>query len=441
MKNLAVAEEIPAEIDDRFSPYQPFGRCVDVFYDKSDAVLLCGPAGTGKSRAALEKLHLLMSKYPNARGLMVRKTRTSLTQSAMVTFEKQVLPRNDSVIWRTGEQEYRYANGSVVVVGGMDKAIKIMSTDYDFIYVQEATEISEDDYESLTTRCRNPVMPYNQILMDCNPSAPWHWLKIKADKGEIKLYNSVHEDNPMLYDQRSKKWTERGKAYLAKLDKLSGVRFDRLRKGIWAAAEGLIYTEWNPDVHLIDRFPIPTSWQRFWTIDFGFINPFVWQAWALDNDGILYRFAEIYMTKLLVEDACALIKAWMVEKQEMMPSAVICDHDAEDRATFERHMNITTVAADKAVSAGIEAVKSRLKIADNNKPRIKFLRDSTLEIDVNLQDAMKPICTEQEFEGYVWEDSTRKEQPKKVDDHGLDATRYISVHVAKQVDGWARGMR
>ena len=67
-----------------------------------------------------------MSKYKGARALMVRKTRTSLTQSAMVTFDKFVIPENDSVTWRTGEQEYRYVNGSVVVIGGMDKSIKII---------------------------------------------------------------------------------------------------------------------------------------------------------------------------------------------------------------------------------------------------------------------------------------------------------------------------
>lgn len=35
-------------------PYEPFGAAKDVWTDRSDEVLLSGPAGTGKSRACLE---------------------------------------------------------------------------------------------------------------------------------------------------------------------------------------------------------------------------------------------------------------------------------------------------------------------------------------------------------------------------------------------------
>src|SRR3990167_5067145 len=63
-----------------YRPYQPFGACLDLFYTRADEVLISGPAGTGKSRACLEKLHLCASKYPGMRGLMIRKTRESLTQ-------------------------------------------------------------------------------------------------------------------------------------------------------------------------------------------------------------------------------------------------------------------------------------------------------------------------------------------------------------------------
>ena len=439
---MSIDLELPPApiIDMRCKPYQPHGTAIDIFYDKSPSIMYSGPAGTGKSRAALEKMHLLMSKYKGSRALMIRKTRTSLTQSAMVTFEKFVIPDNDTVHWRTGEQEYRYVNGSVIVIGGMDKSIKVMSSEYDYIYVQEATELTEEDWETLTTRCRNGVIPYNQVVGDCNPGPPWHWIKSKAEKGSLKMYNAVHEDNPTLFDPVTKIWTPKGIAYMAVLDALTGVRYQRLRLGLWAASEGMIYTEWNQDIHKVPRFHIPEDWKRYWVIDFGYNNPFVWQAWAEDSDGNLYRFAEIYQTGLLVEDACALIKAWMHEKGEFIPSAVIADHDAEDRATFERHMNTTVTPAVKAVSGGIHLVKSRLKLQDNKKPRMYFLEDSLLEPDPNLMAAMKPYSTEQEFDGYVWEDSQKKETPKKVDDHGMDCVRYISVYTAEYTQSWSLGM-
>ena len=57
--------------------YTPRGGAVQVFERRDNEVLISGPAGTGKSRACLEKLHLMALLNPGMRGLMVRKTRSS----------------------------------------------------------------------------------------------------------------------------------------------------------------------------------------------------------------------------------------------------------------------------------------------------------------------------------------------------------------------------
>src|SRR4051794_31849943 len=109
--------------------YQPYGEVEALFYSRDPELVLSGPAGTGKSRGCLEKLHLCACKYPGMRGLIARKTRRSITQTAQVTYEQHVLPEGTlgkHVQWRTGEQEYRYPNGSVLVVGGLDKGSKVM---------------------------------------------------------------------------------------------------------------------------------------------------------------------------------------------------------------------------------------------------------------------------------------------------------------------------
>ncbi|MFI6388618.1 hypothetical protein [Nonomuraea sp. NPDC050540] len=69
-----------------------------------------------------------------------------------------------------------------------------------------------------------------------------------------------------------------GADYIAKLEKLTGVRYHRLRHGRWVATEGLIYEDFDPAVHVVDRFDIPPEWTRWWTVDFGFTNPFVLQC-------------------------------------------------------------------------------------------------------------------------------------------------------------------
>lgn len=399
--------------------YQPRGAALEMFYAHDDELLLSGPAGTGKTRAILEKLNLCAMKYAGMRGLMVRKTRQSLTQSGMVTFEQEVLPVGSPVEFHHESQEYRYPNGSVIVVGGLDKASKIMSTQFDMVVVPEATELFQDDWEKLTTRLRHGVMPYQQIIGDCNPDSEHHWLKLRADDGRLRMIESRHEDNPSVTP-----------AYLARLDRLTGVRYLRLRKGLWVAAEGVIYDGYDPRVHLIDRFDIPAAWPRVWVVDFGFTHPFVWQAWAVDPDGRLYRYREIYFTHRLVESHARTILD--ATKGEPAPVAIICDHDAEDRATLERHIGLPTIPAYKGVSFGIQAVSERLQPALDERPRIFFLRDSLVERDPDLVEAYQPTCTEEEFGSYVWDTrmgQKKGDQPVKNFDHGMDTMRYMVAAV------------
>jgi phage terminase large subunit len=146
--------------------YAARGAASEIFHRRDDEIVLAGPAGTGKSRGAMEKLHLMMLLNPGARGLIIRKTATSLTSSALKTWERDVVNEamQDGSVWFHGGSTreppaYRYTNGSTVAIGGMDKPIKVMSTEYDVAYVQEATEFTEDEWEALTTRMRSGFAP------------------------------------------------------------------------------------------------------------------------------------------------------------------------------------------------------------------------------------------------------------------------------------------
>jgi phage terminase large subunit len=247
--------------------------------------------------------------------------------------------------------------------------------------------------------------------------------------------------------------TEKGADYFAKLHKLTGVRKARLLNGVWAAAEGQIYDTWDDAIHLVDHRKIPDSWTRWWTVDFGFTNPFVLQCWAEDGDGRLWLYREIYHTRRLVEDHarhilrlvrrcvgccksqasdhdCQTCKACQLEWTEPRPRAVICDHDAEDRATLERHLGMSTAPAKKTVSDGIQAVQSRLKVQGDGKPRLFVMRGALVERDPALEEASLPLGTVDEVTGYVWavkpgNAGGLKEEPLKKDDHAMDALRYM----------------
>lgn len=425
--------------------YRPVGSALELFRSRAPEILLSGPAGTGKSRGCLEKLHAMMLSTPGARGLICRKTAVSLTSTALVTFREHVAKEalaSGEVKWYGGSSQeaasYQYGNGSSITVIGMDKASRIMSSEFDVVYVQEATELTEGDWDMITTRLRHGAISFQQLIADCNPDAPHHWLKQRSDRSVTQMIYCRHEDNPRLYNAERAAWTVEGTAYMGVLGNLVGVRRERLRFGHWAAAEGLIYDTFDPSVHLSTRFNHlshpPDTWNRYLAVDFGYHNPFVAQWWAESPDGDLYMYREIYRTKLMVEDAAKEIRRLHRSKKGPEPefAAVICDHDAEDLATLERYLERSAVPAHKAVKPGIEAVQARLRVGENGKPRLFICRDALVERDPRLADAKKPCCTQDEILGYAWDPASPpslqgqpKEAPLKRDDHGMDAMRYV----------------
>jgi len=417
--------------------YEPRGAAKQLLECRDAEILIAGPAGTGKSLAMLFKLHLSGLAVPGLRALLVRQTHASLTGTTLVTFERSVAAQamaTGAVRWFGGSARqpaaYRYANGSAILVGGLDRPEKFLSSEFDRIAIDEGTEITESALETLISRLRGAAPTYKQIVAACNPAHPTHWIKLRADRGAMTLLHSRHRDNP-AYVHADGTFTDIGADYMAKLDALTGVRRLRLRDGIWAAAEGVIYEGFDPDVHVIDPFPIPQGWDRWWAVDFGFTNAFCWQDWREDPDGRLYLVREIYRTKRLVEDHAKHILALVApggKWTDPRPRAVICDHDAEDRATLERHLGISTVAAKKTVSDGIQATQSRLKVQADGKPRLFMVRGALAERDQELVESKKPTCTEEEFPGYVWAvkpGGVLKEEPLKQDDHGMDTLRYV----------------
>jgi PBSX family phage terminase large subunit len=429
------------------------GAALQVMKARAPEVLIAGPAGTGKSFACLQKIHLMCLANPGMRALALRKTHVSLSATGLATLREHVLPEALAaglVKWYGGSGEkppgYLYVNGSSISVGGLDNPTKIMSSEYDITYVQEATELNKDDWEKVTTRLRNGRVSFQQLLADCNPEGPDHWLKKRCDEGQTVMLYALHSDNPKLFDDAGQA-TERGAEYLDKLSKLTGVRRHRLYGGMWAAAEGVIYENWNPAIHLIDRKRLPFEWPRLWSIDFGYTNPFVWQMWAIDPDGRLILEKEIYRSQRIVADHAQqildvisirkdrpLLADGRIDKDRItwkypQPWKIICDHDAEDRATLEREIGLGTTPATKTVSDGIQATIERFNIQPDGQPRIMLCRDALVDRDEALAERGLPLGLAGEIPGYVWEPSPEgkpsKDRPLKLNDHSADALRYV----------------
>lgn len=450
--------------------YEPRGGCLEIMNNRDDEVLVSGPAGTGKSRACLEKIHMVCLLTPNVRALILRKTLRSLGSTALVTWRnyvaKEALAVGDVVYYGGSAQEapqYRYKNGSSVTIGGLDNPTRVMSAEYDIIYIQEATEVTIEDIEFCKTRLRNWKISFQQLVMDCNPAGDKHWLKLRCNDGLTTLIESRHEDNPRLFNEDGT-MTKEGTKYLAILDALTGVRHKRLRLGLWVSAEGIVYEEFDPAYHVLtwefddegNQLALPDEWPRYWVIDFGFVNPFVCKWYAEGPDGELYMYREIYMTQRTVDEHCKTImecvtettvnewydhinRVWQsnstTEWTEPEPTAIICDHDAEGRRTFENETGLGTMPAVKNVFEGINALKQRLK-----SDMFYIMADALVEKDQSLVERLMPTCTVEEYPAYVWKvnkvDARPTDEPVKRDDHGLDTDRYMVAF--KDLKGNAR---
>lgn len=430
--------------------FTPCGGARKGFYSRAPEVIVSGPYDTGKTITLLQKLNLLMALHQNARALMIRKTYTSLVDSALVTWDKKVHrnqfdedPAGYPIKKIGGEhpQAYKYPNGGRIVIGGLDKPGKTLSTEYDFIYVNQAEELTEDEWQVLTRAAsgRAGNAPFSQVMGDCNPDVPEHWI---LHRQRLEFYESRHEENPDLFDQETGEITPEGKIRLAALDAMTGVRYKRGRKGLWVGREGQVY-EFDPAVHLIDRFEPPLDWRWFSVVDFGYSNPFVFQLWALDPDDRLYLYREIYMTGRTVARHVKDIDR-MVAGRKL--ASILADHDAEDRATLAEH-GYDTDAADKRLTIGIEKVQERLKVAGDGKPRLFIMRDALWEKDRSLEEPpnRRPTCTKEEFPGYVWPETkagkAADERPVKADDHGMDTMRYMVMHLDSPEDDTARSKK
>lgn len=425
------------------------GAGAQLFQTRDHETILAGPAETGKTFACLAYAHSLLRDNPGAQGVMARKTYASLVGSAVQTY-KRLLGDDTPVKAFGGERPswFDYPNGSRLWLAGLDNPTKALSTERDFIYVNQAEELSLADWETLTTRCtgRGAVIPHPRIFGDCNPDTPHHWIK---QRPSIRLLESRHEDNPNLFDEDGH-LTAQGRLSLSILDALSGARRDRLRYGRWVTAEGVVYEEWDAAIHHIEPFPIPAEWRRIRSVDFGYSNPFSCGWFAIDPDGRMYLYREIYHTQRLVADHAEQIKrltagcaedhwrwldaatkrATLVEGERI--EATVCDHDAEDRATLDA-AGIPTIPAFKGISPGIEAVKARLRVAGDGKPRLFIFKGSLVERDEDLAGKRKPVSSDQEMVSYMWpkakDGKPVKEVPLDIDNHAQDMIRYAVCYV------------
>lgn len=270
------------------------------------AWLLSGPAETGKTYSGLYRLDTLARQYAD-QYIIARKVRATMDSTVLGTWRRIIELRGGVTVFG-GEhpQFYTYPNGARVWVVGFDNPDKILSGEFGAAYINQAEELEENDWETMTTRVtgRGVTNPHPMVFGDCNPGPEDHWIIGRRDSGQMRLLESRHEDNPTLYDDAGR-LTEQGKRALAILDALTGARYWRLRKGIWVGAEGQHFEAWDEAKHVIRPREITGDWLIWGALDYGFGHPFAAGIFGLAPDGSVHLVAEYVARKTLIPDLVA----------------------------------------------------------------------------------------------------------------------------------------
>jgi len=411
----------------------------------SAALLLAGPAGTGKTVTLLTKVHRALVANPGARVLMVRKTRASLSETAAQIYEDHVLGTTNNIhhggAQRSHRQFYEYPNRSRLVMGGLDKPTRILSAEYDMIYIPEATEVSAHDVEILRTRLRAGTVAQEQLIMDCNPAHPTHWLKKAADAQEIAFYQSRHEDNPVLFDANGD-LTDRGARYMATLDALTGVLHKRLRLGMWVQHEGAIYDNFSQHNITEEAEYDPAKGAIYWGCDDGYArgagpgsasyHARVVLLAQMNSLGGFDIFAQDYATGEVHDATLDRLLGRADDPADSgygypPPQVAYIDQSAPyfREALWKR--GITTIKGNDSarynVSNGIRNVRRLICNGDG----VRLLR-------IHPRCAHGETSLIAELQSYSYDPASRQSsagepKPLKVDDHGPDALRYLSRHI------------
>lgn len=397
---------------------------------KGHEVVLSGPFETGKTFAILHKLHALCCKYAGAQALMVRDTYESLRTSAAVTYEGKILPvpvdAPDSPVRKYGGERpefFLYYNGSRIVLGGLDKPDKFLSSEWDYIYVNQVEEIPLDPWEKLTARAtgRAGHVPYAQVMGDCNPSYPLHWILQRRDKGDLKFLEQFHRDNPVLYAPETGALTAQGKQTMAVLERMTGVRRERGLLNLWVAAEGVVFDNFSytenvtPDAEFREDDPV------YWGVDDGYAHgggigtpghhPRVVLFAQVRGNGGIDIIDEYYRT-LELEDAS--IQACL-DRGYPEPEMAFVDSSA---ASFRAHLSKFGIFNGPATHTVADGIKfTRQFICDGQGVRLLRIHPRCINLIRELQSYRYDPVSKQAYAG--------EPKPLKLDDHTVDALRYL----------------
>lgn len=185
-----------------------------LFFDSHRYLVLKGGGGSGKSIFAGRKVLERCISEPGHRFLVCRKVGRTLRDSCFAQLRQQLAdhyPDSGAVIYR-GDMRIVFPNGSEILFAGLDDVEKLKSIfNITGIWIEEASELMEEDFNQLDIRLRTKFSYYLQIILSFNPISINHWLKKRFFDFDIKneaerkkfiartrVHESTYKDNRFL---------------------------------------------------------------------------------------------------------------------------------------------------------------------------------------------------------------------------------------------------
>ncbi len=357
-----------------------------------------GGARSGKSYAIAQ---MLILKANNMQGISIAVTRKTMPALKMTAYRLFISLLKEYGLYNAKKHnrtEHFYELGkSRIQFFSLDDPEKIKSSEFNYIWMEEASEFSYQDYITLLTRISAPLPKYapegtrNQLFLTLNPNDKDGWIpeKVLPQMG-IKLIQSSYKDNPFL-----------NKDYVDTLLNLKNVDENYYRifaLGKWGQKNNLVYTNWD----FVEHFPKNHD-EIIWGLDFGFNNPSALVRVAI-KDSVITAQQKIYLTGLTNTDLIKKLEAIIspVNRHQI----IYADSAEPDRIKEISDAGFNIRGANKNVKMGIMSLKGR---------RFFICKDSP--------DLIK------EIQNYSWKTDLAGnilDETVKFNDHILDALRYAT---------------
>lgn len=175
--------------------------------DQSRYLVLYGGAGSGKSVSAAQKMIIRMLEEPKHKFLVVRKVANTLRNSVFSLLRGTIADWGLSELFKINksDMDITCVNGNQIIFAGLDDVEKLKSIHgITGMWLEEASEILQEDFQQLDLRLRGQTANYKQIMISFNPISITHWLKLvffDSKKANSRVIHTTYKDNMFIDDE------------------------------------------------------------------------------------------------------------------------------------------------------------------------------------------------------------------------------------------------